>query len=232
MRKGPGATLSVSWAVLVVAGALAIFLGKVFHVDAPLFLWTARQVAASPGDFFGFEVNWLGHRAPMPTAMMNPPLLGYYLGLMTAWLGSSEGAVHAALLVFPVAAALGTANLARRMGADPALALLATAATPAFLIYGSSAMSDMMLLALWVWAIDQWIRGTREGDSAALLRSGILIAAAALTKFYGIALVPLLAAYALVARRSGAAAPLAPLLAAIAIPLAALLAYDRLTSEV
>jgi hypothetical protein len=218
------------WLLLALAAGLALFLGKSFCVDEPMYLWNARQIAAEPGDFFGLDVNWFGRRTPMPVAMMNPPLFAYYLAGATRLVGSSELAVHAVLLVFPLAAALGIASLARRLHADPAIALLATAATPAFVVSGSSAMSDMMMLALWVWAVDQWLSGVREKRGAALLRSGALIAGAVLAKFYGIALVPLLASHALATRASGRSLPVAPLLASLAIPLAVLFGYERLTS--
>src|SRR5262245_60458106 len=218
------------WLALAVAAGLALFLGTAFRVDEPLYLWIARRIAAEPGDFFGLEVNWFGHAMPMPRAMMNPPLFAFYLAAAMRLVGSGEIAVHAALLVFPLAAALGTASLARRLRADPATALLATAATPAFVVSGSNAMSDMVMLALWVWAVDQWVLGVREPRGAALLRSGALVAGAVLAKFYGIALVPLLACHALVTRASGRSVPVAPLLASLAIPLAVLFGYERLTS--
>jgi hypothetical protein len=231
VRPVSSGSASTAAAVLVVGGALAVFLDKAFHIDDPLFVWTARQITAAPGDFFGFELNWLGHRAPMPTAMMNPPLVSYYLAAAMRLLGSSEIAIHAALLVLPIAAALGTASLARRMHADPGIAVIATAATPAFLVAGTSAMSDMMLLAFWVWAVDQWLLGVREARAAALLRAGALVAAATIAKFFGVALVPLLGVHALAARRSGSAPPLLPVLGALALPLLALLAYEGFTGH-
>ena len=49
--------------LLPVAAAVAVlapFARKAFNVDDPLFLWTARQIARDPADFFGFNVNWYG----------------------------------------------------------------------------------------------------------------------------------------------------------------------------
>ena len=54
------ARLSSLAAACIVVGCLVPFLGKAFHVDDPLFLWTARQIIEKPGDFFGTTVNWLG----------------------------------------------------------------------------------------------------------------------------------------------------------------------------
>src|SRR5215475_8135491 len=59
VRSAGGGIASTAAAVFVLGGALAVFLDKAFHIDDPLFLWTARQITAAPGDFFGFELNWL-----------------------------------------------------------------------------------------------------------------------------------------------------------------------------
>src|SRR2546422_5508119 len=44
--------------VLITAAALAPFLNKAFHIDDPLFLWMAQQIAKHPLDPYGFDVNW------------------------------------------------------------------------------------------------------------------------------------------------------------------------------
>ena len=45
--------------------ALAPFLGKAFHMDDPLFIWTAKHLRLAPFDFYGFDVNWEGTLARM-----------------------------------------------------------------------------------------------------------------------------------------------------------------------
>ena len=34
------------------------FIDKPFHMDDPMFLWTARQIQKTPLNFYGFDVNW------------------------------------------------------------------------------------------------------------------------------------------------------------------------------
>ncbi len=49
-----------------------------------------------------------------------------------------------------------------------------------------------MMLALWIWAAIFWIEGIDSDRPVFLAASVILIAASALTKYFGAALVPLL----------------------------------------
>lgn len=180
----------------LVAGVMAIlllpFAGKAFHMDDPLFLKAARQIRSNPLDFYGFRVNWYGTEQPMWEVTKNPPLGSFFLALASALAGWSELALHLAFLLPAVAAALGTLALARRFCAHPVLATLAAIATPAFLVSSTNVMCDVLLVALWVWAVELWIRGMEGGRASLLVMSGVLIALAALTKYFGVALVPLL----------------------------------------
>jgi 4-amino-4-deoxy-L-arabinose transferase-like glycosyltransferase len=207
--------------LLVVLAALAPFLAKPFNIDDPLFLWTARQIQAHPTDPYGFKVNWYGTAEPMWWVTQNPPLASYYLALAAGILGWSEFALHFAFLLPAVAAIWGTHRLARRLCQSPILAALAALCTPVFLVSSTTVMCDVMMLAFWVWAAAFWLEGLAENRSGKLFTAGGLIALAALTKYFGACLIPLLAAYSLIGRhrfRQWAA----PLL----IPLAALCAYQ------
>ena len=87
------------------------FAGKPFHVDDTLFLKAARQIRASPLDFYGFSVNWYGIEQPMWEVTKNPPLASYFIAFVTSIAGESELALHLAFLVFSVAAVTGTYRL-------------------------------------------------------------------------------------------------------------------------
>jgi 4-amino-4-deoxy-L-arabinose transferase-like glycosyltransferase len=186
---------------LLVLAALGPFLGKPFNIDDPLFLWVARHIHSHPANPYGFNLNWYGWESPMWEVTKNPPLAAYYLAAAAAILGWSEVALHAAFLVPAVAAILGTYRLAHRLCPRPVLAALATLFTPAFLVSSTSVMCDTMMLAFWVWAIVMWAEGLDQGTSWRLLGSALLIALAALTKYFGACLVPLLFVYGLMLRR-------------------------------
>ena len=210
--------------LLVVLAALVPFLAKPFNIDDPLFIWTAQQIHAHPADPYGFKVNWYGTMEPMWWVTQNPPLAGYYLALAAGFLGWSEIALHFAFLLPAVAAILGTHRLARRFCNSPMLAALATLFTPVFLVSSTTVMCDVLMLAFWVWATTFWLEGLEENSSGKLFAGGGLIALAALTKFFGACLIPLLAAYGMIEKRR-----LGRWIACLLIPLAALCAYQWVT---
>lgn len=180
----------------LVAGVTVIlllpFVGKAFHVDDPLFLKAARQIQSNPLDFYGFRVNWYGTEQPMWEVTKNPPLGSFFLALAAGVAGWSEIALHLAFLLPAIAAVLGTLALARRLCSHPVIATLAAVVTPAFLVSSTNVMCDVLLVAFWVWAVELWIRGLESRRPSLLVLSGVLIALAALTKYFGLALVPLL----------------------------------------
>jgi hypothetical protein len=195
------ATRDAFFAIFAVIAALAPFLNKAFHIDDPLFLWMAQQVSQYPGDPYWFSLNWYGIAEPMFSVMQNPPLSSYYMALAATFLGWSELAMHGAFLVPAVAATLGTFFLARRLCDSPLLAALLTLFTPVFLVSATGVMCDVWLLALWVWSVESWLRGLERHSYRFLLLASVLAAAAALAKYFGASLVPLLAAYTLVRDR-------------------------------
>src|SRR6266403_5991439 len=108
------ATRDAFFAIFAVIAALAPFLNKAFHIDDPLFLWMAEQIARHPLDPYGFTVNWAGAPQPMWVAMQNPPLCSYFIAAVSALFGSNEIALHLTFLFWAVAVVLGTFALARR----------------------------------------------------------------------------------------------------------------------
>jgi 4-amino-4-deoxy-L-arabinose transferase-like glycosyltransferase len=210
--------------IFAVIAALGPFLNKAFHIDDPLFLWIAQQVSQHPGDPYGFSLNWYGFAQPMFSVMQNPPLSSYYMALAATFLGWSEPAMHAAFLVPAVAAILGTFFLARRLCDSPLLAALLTLFTPVFLVSATGVMCDVWLLALWVWSVESWLRGLEYHSYRFLLLASVLVAAAALTKYFGASLVPLLAAYTLVRDRR-----FTYRLLLLLIPVAVIIIYELMT---
>jgi 4-amino-4-deoxy-L-arabinose transferase-like glycosyltransferase len=157
-------------------------------------------------------------------ATENPPVACYYLAFAAAVLGWSEVALHAAFLLPAIAVVLGTHRLAQKFCGQPMLAALAVLFTPVFLISSMTVMCDVMMLAFWVWSVIFWTEGIGKNDFRKLSVAGLLIALATLTKYYGVCLIPLLAAYSLVETRG-----LGRWEACLVIPLAALCAYQWTT---
>ncbi len=189
------------YAVLICIAAtllcLAPFAAKAFHIDDTVFLYVARQICAHPLDPYGFNINWYGYEMCMAEVNQNGPLVSYYIALAASCVGWSEIALHLAFLFPALAAVLGTYFLAARFCTRPLLAALATLLCPVFLVSSTTLMCDVMMLAFWVWAVFLWVRGTERGSHLSLALAACMIAAAAVTKYSGVALIPLLLAYSL-----------------------------------
>ena len=215
-------SVCVALLALITAASLVPFADKAFHIDDPLFLWTARQIQAKPLDFYGFTVNWYGNEEPMSAVTKNPPLAAYYLAGAASVLGWSERALHLAFLLPAVAAVLGVYRLARGLCSRPFLAALLVALSPVFLLSSTSLMCDTMMLAFWVWAVFFWIRGLSHDSKGCLTLAAVLASLSFLTKYFGLSLVPLLASYAWSKRQ-----PLRCWAPFLLIPLAMALAYEE-----
>lgn len=214
------------WAPQLLLGALVclvllLFSGKPVHIDDPLYLWAARQIALDPGDFYGFAVNWNGQPEPMFRFFKNPPLTSFYLAGVASLLGWSERALHFGMLVPALAFVLGSAALGRALRADPLAVAALVFATPVVLVSSTTLLPGILLMALWCWAMALWIRGIDEGSPRLLLAAAVLAALCPLVKYVGIGVTPLLALYALARRRGiGAWAGF------LVIPLAGLATYS------
>lgn len=210
--------------ILLVGAALGPFLAKPFNLDDPLFLWLAQQIQAHPGNPFGFEVNWYGRVAPMWAVTENPPLAGYYFALFGSTLGWSEISLHLGGWLAALAVILGTYRLAWRLSGQPLLAACAALFTPLFLVSAGTVMCDVLMLSFWVWALVFWVEGVEQDRFLKILFASLLVALAMMTKYFGVALLPLLAVHGAMARRKAGT-----WLVGLLLPLAALGAYQWLT---
>ena len=177
------------------------FSGKAFHIDDPLFLWSAQHILRHPLDPYGFQVNWYGWQMSMSEVTKNPPLACYFAAAVGALAGWSERALHLGFLLPALLMVLGTYRLAQHFTQSPLIAAAAALLTPGVLVSACSVMCDTVMLALWIWATIFWLEGLESGKRHLLLLSGLLIGAAALTKYFGVCLVPLLFAYSIARQR-------------------------------
>jgi 4-amino-4-deoxy-L-arabinose transferase-like glycosyltransferase len=215
---------SLAWVLIITFGCLLPFVGKPFHIDDPLFLRAAAQIQQHPADFYGFTMNWLGTPLPMVKDFDNPPLTCYYIALVVAVFGWSEPALHLAFLLPALVAAGGIFPLARRFTRHPLWAALSAVLTPVFLISATTLMCDVMCLAFWVWAVVTFEKGLERNQWKWLLAAGLLAGLATLTKFTGLALVPLLAFYGFARQRR-----FGRWLAALLIPVVFAAGYEWIT---
>lgn len=195
------AALRILLLIAVTTACLAPFAGKAFGVDDPLFIWSAKHIQSHFADPYGFDINWYGKTQPMWMVAKNPPLASYYMALGAFVVGWSEAALHIMFLIPAIAVTLGIYFLAAKFCSRPFEAALAAILTPVFLLSATTVMCDVMMLAFWVWAMYLWVRGTENNRHGLLALSMLLVALSALTKYFGIALIPLLAAYSITSKK-------------------------------
>ena len=215
--------------LLATLAGLLPFVNKAVHVDDPLFLWAARRILQHPLDPYGYAVNWYGTLMPASDIIKNPPLGSYLLAVAGALFGWGEVGLHLVFFLPALAAVLGTYELARGLCPRPLLAALVTLACPVFLISATGLMCDVTMLALFVWAIVLWRRGLERDRPLELLAAALVATLAALAKYFGVALLPLLAVYTLA--RHGLSRRSLARIAFLLVPLAVLAAYQLATRE-
>lgn len=224
LRQRLSSVPPLCWLMVLTVACLLPFINKAVYIDDTLFLRAAQQIQKHPANFYGSTINWFGVPIPMIEAFDNPPLACYYLALIGSIAGWSEPALHLAFLLPALAAAWGVFSLAQYYCQRPLVAVAAALLTPVFLISATTLMCDVVLLAFWIWALVWFEKGLQQNNRIAFLYSGLLAGLAVLTKFPGLALVPLLTAYALFRQRRLGWWLLAPLL-----PLLVAAGYDWLT---
>lgn len=185
----------------ITVACLYPFSEKAFHIDDPLFIWTAKHIIAHPFDFFGFNVNWYGAEKPISEIMKNPPLASYYMALASLFTGWEEKGLHIAFIIPAVFVVIGSYLIALKFTQKPLLAGAITLSAPVFIVSSTTIMSDVLMLAFWCWAIVLWMKGLDEDKGFYFALSGILMALSGLTKYFGVSLIPLIFAYSLYSRK-------------------------------
>ncbi|MFQ5737649.1 MAG: ArnT family glycosyltransferase [Acidobacteriota bacterium] len=200
-------------AVLVLA-LWGPFLNKPVHIDDTVVLEVAARVAINPLDPFAGSFDWVGENLPLWQTTTNPPLLSYYLAPFWVWFGASEVALHAAMLPFPFLLALSLLGLSRRFSV-PGWWTLLFVLTSSPIWVATNLMRDVPAAALASVGLALFLRGVDQPSRPLLLAGSVAAGLAILTKYSMGMVVPLLALYAFLNRRSRLAAWLIP---ALAIP--------------
>ncbi len=217
-------------ATLVVLTLLCLlpFINKAIHIDDPIFIWTAQHITRHPLDPYGFSAIWWSHTSPMWQIQQNPPLAAYYMALIGSVAGWSERTLHLGFILPALVVVLGTYRLALRFTGKALLAAAATLVAPSFLVSATGLMCDVSMLALWMLAVVFWLKGLDEDAHrpSYLAISGLLMGVCALTKYFGISLVPLIFAYSIWRQRK-----LGSWIGYLIIPVLILGAYEFYTHE-
>jgi len=221
LRRG---ALLVSFATVA---CLIPFINKAYHIDDTLFIWTAERIQTHPTDFYGFLANWYGRVMSMAEINQNPPLTSFFIALVASCFGWQEHVLHLAFLLPALGVTLGVYRLAIHFCARPVLASILALSAPVFMISATNVMSDVLMLAFYLWAVIFWVQGLEENSFVKLAGGAILIALAGLTKYFGLTAIPLLVVYTLFRERMSGR--LLAYLSILIFPILIMAGYEMLT---
>jgi 4-amino-4-deoxy-L-arabinose transferase-like glycosyltransferase len=174
---------------------IAPFAGAAFGVDEPVFLAVAQRIVAAPLDPFGFQMVWDATGASDAARFnLNPPLLSYWLAPWLAAFGESEAWLRIAVWPFALLAAFAFHGIAARAEVEPLPATALFVAAPAFVVLATTFQLDVAVAAWLLCAVWLLLRARASGATRDELGAGVAAAAAGLTKYVGLAALPLLAA--------------------------------------
>ncbi len=193
--------------LVLVLACLLPFLGKPVQIDDPLFLRAARQLDQTPLDPFAYSMAWSGVLQPAHQHINHPPLQAWLIWFGTKLFGFREMGLHALITAVVLAGTAGTYACARRLCRRPGIATLSATLTPVFLVSSTTLMADALFAATFTGSIVCWLRGLEAigGDrprvaQRAFAAAAVVATACAMTRYNGIALVPLLALHLLLVR--------------------------------
>ncbi len=205
--------------LLLLAGLVAVqlpWLGRPVHYDEANFLVLARGAAADPWRPHEVRINWQGVEERAFDVLSNPPGIAWWLAPLD---GAPVALLRAWMLPWLALALWGAWRLGARFLNDPVRGALLLLTAPIALLATPSLLPDAPLYALALAGVAGFVDATDRGRSG--WPSALLTGCAALFRYSGLALAPLLVLYALLRRRS-------PLPAAAALVPPALLALHDL----
>ena len=173
------------------------FHDKAFHIDDPFYIKAAEYITDHPFDPLGFDINWFGSYDKAYGIICNPPLVPYYLALTGSIFGWTESSLHIPFFAFSILLSIGLYKLSSRLCKTPFTATLLGISTPVFMLSCTNLMMDIPMLTFFTWGVYLWIKGISEDNNRLLSLSGLILAFAILSKYLGIAAVPMLFTYTL-----------------------------------
>ncbi len=202
-------------ALIAVALALTILNGvKPLHIDDTFILRVAQQIAADPGDPYGFDIFWLQWPQPVYEEL-TPPVLPYWWSAALVLFG--EQVLLWKLWLFPFALLLtwSVYSLLRRFASGLELPLAAMTVLSPAVLPGFNLMQDVPAQALGLAALALFLRAGDRSVSWLAVASGLLAGMAMQTKYTAVAVLAAMLVHALLFRRVRPAAVSVPLALAL-----------------
>jgi 4-amino-4-deoxy-L-arabinose transferase-like glycosyltransferase len=204
---------AVLWLLLAVIAAGVPFLNQAFHMDDGIYLMIARNVHLKPWFPQDMPLFFEGLYGSDLASTEHPwPLTSYLLALCSYLGGHSERCLHMGFLVFPMLVAGSMYSISLGLTRHPVLATLTLLACPVVSVLSHTLMTDIPLLAIWLFSVALFRRGLTTGRIAWAWIGAVAGALALLITYSGFLLIVLLSVFSLLRRNRRA------LLASFAAP--------------
>ncbi|WP_439625919.1 hypothetical protein [Gemmata sp.] len=216
-RTRAGGLLAAPWVLaLVVTVANA---AKPVLVDDTAYLAYARQVAAHPGDPYGFVMFWWTVPEPAMTVLV-PPVVPYWLAVNVAAFGEYPWLLKLWLYPFVWALAWALRELLRRFARGTEARVLPLLVLSPAVLPTVNLMLDVPALGLGLAAVAVFARAADRASWRLAVAAGALAALAMQTKYTALLVPPALLWYGVTHRRIGLA------LVAVAVAVAGFAAWE------
>jgi len=169
---------------LLALAAVLPFVGKPVHIDDANFLVLARGAAADAWRPHALTINWQGTTERAFDVLSNPPGIGWWLGPVH---DASATVQHLWMLPWLALVMFGAARLGREFLDDAPAGMLLLGTAPIVVLSGQALTPDLPLYACTLAGVGGFLTARRHAWAFALLAG-----AAALFRYSGICLIPLL----------------------------------------
>jgi len=176
------------------------FINKPFHIDEPLFLYSARSINKNIVMPYNFSFPAENRIRTGFDGFTNPPLNSYFIALISHFFGEREMVLHSFFIIFAIFASFSILMLSSLFVKNTLLATFLSITTPVFILQSHSLMPDIAVLGFWCFAIYFFVKGLNEYNKRLLFLSSVFISLALLSRYNGILLILLLFIYSLLNR--------------------------------
>jgi 4-amino-4-deoxy-L-arabinose transferase-like glycosyltransferase len=192
-------------ALAVIVFALLIwlpFINQAFTVDDTNFLALAAHAWPHPLALYNFQTNWLGEEQRAFDILANPPLVPWYLALVSTVARGREWVFHLSFWPFMVLTLAGAYRLGERFAPrqQSLWTMLWTAIAPGLMVAAHTVMPDLPLLACYVLGVALTIDAFDQNRPAFAIGGSFFAGCSALCRYSGMTVIPLLLLYALLNR--------------------------------
>jgi 4-amino-4-deoxy-L-arabinose transferase-like glycosyltransferase len=205
------------------------FIKQAFTIDDTNFLAMAAHAWPHPLALYDFHINWLGEEERAFDILGNPPVVPWYLALISTIARGREWVFHLSYWPFMVLTLAGAYRLGRRFAPnqDALWTVLWTAVAPAVVVSAHTIMPDLPLIACYVLGVALTIDAFDQNRPAFAIGGGFIAGCSALCRYSGMTVIPLLILYALLNRVRARTAVPAILAAVMPIAVWSLASYKQ-----